>query len=422
MRVLMIIGESINANSSTNIFKRILIDEISKNNDTTVIMDNNSQEVSKVVGYVKNGTTFIEFSRLLPVERIFGRFLNKKNYSKNINKEINTKYKQNKSHIKLAKKLLNRLYKKHIEICYPKYRYYTKWVQRATNYTSSMNFDVIMSVSHPPASHKVAADIILKGNVKYKKWIQVWFEPWFQVPFKKNKTKLIIEEERFLLKLADVVFYVNPIYFNKQKLIFPEYISKIQCIDLPVVINKKAETIQYSLKPQSVSVGYFGNYYSSIRNIEPFYKSIQKMDNVNFLIIGDSDLVLKPTNNLIIKSRVNHDQIQRYESQVDVLIILSNLSDQIPGKVYNYSSSNKYVLFILDGNYQTKRDLKKYFGQYNRYVFCENNEDDIKEKLRDIIDGNYSYVKNGPIQKFRASNIVNTLLNSTAEEKTYVQR
>ena len=59
MRVLMIIGESINANSSTNIFKRILIDEISKNNDTTVIMDNNSQEVSKVVGYVKNGTTFI---------------------------------------------------------------------------------------------------------------------------------------------------------------------------------------------------------------------------------------------------------------------------------------------------------------------------------------------------------------------------
>lgn len=410
MNILMIVGDSIYADSSTNIFKRRIIDEIARTNNLVVLMGNNSANIKQVIQYEDNGVTFIEYSRLLPFDRIIELFIRRRG----ANKGNTTKIKSTKSNSikELLKRNYNKLYSKHIEIFYKKYRYDSAWLQRAKIYKSNINFDVVMSISHPPVSHKVALDLILSKNIKCKKWIQIWFEPWFQVPLKKNKTGLIIEEEKILLNKADSIFYVNLVFLNNQKKMFPEYAKRMHYIDLPVVFKENPKGVTNSVKHGTV--GYFGNYNSSIRNIQPLYNAIREMDNVKGYIIGDSDLSLKTTNKLVVKSRVSYEDIKEYEKEVEILIILSNFADQIPGKIYDYSCSNKYILFILDGS--IKSDMKEYFGRFNRYIFCENKEEDIKSTIIDILDGKYLDIKNEPIQKFYVQKVVNKIFSSFSEE------
>ena len=99
------------------------------------------------------------------------------------------------------------------------------------------------------------------------------------------------------------------------------------------------------------------------------------------------------------------------EAKTDVLVFLCNLKGgQIPGKIYQYSATNKTILFILDGTKQEISILKKYFGKFNRYVFCENNEDSIKRAVNDIINGNIDSIDNKPIEDFNPKNIMKFIL------------
>ena len=84
-----------------------------------------------------------------------------------------------------------------------------------------------------------------------------------------------------------------------------------------------------------------------------------------------------------------------------MLIFLCNRKGgQIPGKIYQYSATNKTILFILDGTEEEQAVLKEFFGKFNRYVFCSNTKEDIARAIRDIEAGNTGNVKNDPIGDF----------------------
>ena len=55
---------------------------------------------------------------------------------------------------------------------------------------------------------------------------------------------------------------------------------------------------------------------------------------------------------------------------------------QIPGKTFYQTGTNKIILVIVDGAH--KNELTDSLLQYNRFVICSNNKEDIKAKITDI--------------------------------------
>ena len=406
MNTLLVVGDSIRQDSSTNIFKSRIIQEIAKYGNVYVLMDDSNHSEGKYEQVVLENVTYYIFSRKLWFHYVTD-YLRK---SHGVSKRNHSQMANHKTKSGAFLRLYQTFNEKYVSIFLKKYRFNSSWLRNIKSFNSSVVFDYVISISHPPASHNAAVSLIAEGNIKSKRYIQVWFEPWFQVPFNKNKTELILQEEKSLISEADAIFYVSPIFCDNQKLLFQQYAKKMNYIDLPIVINKSAKNniIRRSTK---INVGYFGNYYSSIRNIIPLYKAIRLNPDVNGIIIGNSDIHLEGKNNLVCKSRVSYNAIKEYEFSSDILVVLSNFEYQIPGKVYDYSQTNKYVLFVLDGEKGLKRKLREYYSTFNRYVFCENSVEDISLKIEEISIGKYKSINNSPVSQFDVKNVVRKIID-----------
>ena len=94
-----------------------------------------------------------------------------------------------------------------------------------------------------------------------------------------------------------------------------------------------------------------------------------------------------------------------------MLVFLCNRrGGQIPGKIYQYSSTEKTILFILDGTEEEKAEICRYFGQYHRYVFCENTEEDVGRAIRQIENGDLGGAVNKSVDAFLPVRIVESIL------------
>ena len=88
------------------------------------------------------------------------------------------------------------------------------------------------------------------------------------------------------------------------------------------------------------------------------------------------------------------------------MCILNTSGTQIPGKIYHYAAANKPILIILDGEY--KQEIFKYLNEYNRFVFCDNKVESIKESIKNIC---LEKVKYKPLDILNAKNIALSFLN-----------
>ena len=213
--------------------------------------------------------------------------------------------------------------------------------------------------------------------------------------------------EGALLSYASHIVYVSPLTLMYQKQFFPNFSEKMECVVLPSAVDYSAgsKSINDSLK-----IGYFGEYYSYVRNLLPFLNAISslKMDTI---VVGNTNLEVNHALNLKIMPRISFDEVMALEESVDVLVVLANLAGgQIPGKVYYYASTDKIILFILDGSEEEKKVLVDFFGKYNRYVFAENTEEDIKKKLLFIREQYQSGTKVKPIDAFSPKSITSELM------------
>ena len=106
------------------------------------------------------------------------------------------------------------------------------------------------------------------------------------------------------------------------------------------------------------------------------------------------------------------DKLKPLEDMTDVLVFLCNKAGgQIPGKIYQYSATNKIILFILDGTCEEKRILKSYFSKYKRYIFCENTEEDISRAIDLIRKKTFDDMCNVPLDCFESKRIVQNILD-----------
>jgi hypothetical protein len=262
----------------------------------------------------------------------------------------------------------------------PVYPLEKTWLNNARKFKSDTEYDLVVSNSSPAASHKLAGILIKNKQIKTKRWIQIWEDPWF-FDLYGGHAEAIREEEHALLREAGEIYYVSPLTLKYQQQHFPDCANKMKHIPLPY-LESAAGTPKESAK--KLSVGYFGDYYSQTRNLRPLYDALLMSECVGN-IYGDSDVNLSSTERITVSGRVTLDILSKVQENTTVLVHLSNLKGgQIPGKIYHYSATTKPILFVLDGTAEEQNLLRDYFEQFNRYYFCQNSEESIGEALLKI--------------------------------------
>lgn len=281
------------------------------------------------------------------------------------------------------------------------------WVRRAKKFKSDKKYDMVFSLATPYVSHYLAYLLIRSRHIKYDKWTQIWEDPWTLDLYNTKKKQQQRKEENRLLSYPDKVVYSSPLTLEYQRKEFPEYMEKMTWYTLPYYY--KNETIS-DVNNDDKTYGYYGDYYSFSRNLKPFYDAAKKT-NISVKIYGNSDLNISKTKLIDVKPRVGLEELSEAEDKTDVLVFLCNLrGGQIPGKLYQYSATNKPILFILDGTIEEMQILKTYFSQFNRYVFCKNSIDSIQNGIQKINLGQFDDVKNYCVEQFSPENTMRVIL------------
>lgn len=251
---------------------------------------------------------------------------------------------------------------------------------------SDEDYEFIISSSDPKSSHLLVCKLFEKGVIKDTPWIQIWGDPFLSDITRSNKGWLfnykVRQQENRLLNYATKVIYVSKLTLNEQQKLYPQFSKKMDYEPIPYVRKESYQLFNKSKNP--ITFLYCGDYVSSIRNLKPLYEAIKNTEH-KLVICGNSDLNLVSTDRIKIYPRVTFEKTKEYERECDVLIHLSNIKGtQIPGKIYQYSGTNKIILFILDGDISSIRNT---FENYERYVFSDNNSKNIEEAIQQIKNG-----------------------------------
>ena len=297
----------------------------------------------------------------------------------------------------------------------PLYPLNKTWLKNASRFSAKEEYDLVVSNSSPAASHALVIELLKNKRISCKRWVQIWEDPWCFDLYGKGE-QIIFDEEHRLLQAATEILYVSPLTLMYQKRYFPDCAEKMSFIPLPA-LHYEDEAVKTD---DSVSFGYFGDYYSYTRNLQPFYDALVSCKAKGY-IYGDTDLNLERSDLVEVSGRVTLDKLAKVQAQTDVLVHLCNLrGGQIPGKIYHYSVTDKPILFILDGTAEEQNMIKDFFAPYNRYVFCDNTAESIGSAVKALMETDGSQ-KMKPIEAFEPKQVVKQLLSDDrCEELTCV--
>lgn len=285
---------------------------------------------------------------------------------------------------------------------------YSTFVRKAQKFRVKDKFDYVISLSTPVTSHLIAHNLIKSGHVTTVHWIQIWEDPWYSDVYGFNGDKRIYEEEKRLLSYAEHICYVSPLTLKNQQKIYPEFSRKMYWQPLPYYYKNDGKSVEADSKNM---YGYFGEYWPDSRDLAPFYEAARE-NEIEVNICGNPSGLFEATDKIHIYSRLPLDKLKPIEGSTSVLIFLCNRKGgQIPGKIYQYSATNKTVLFILDGTDEEQEVLRGYFEPFNRYVFCNNTKEDISRAIRLIESGNFGEIKNEPVEAFNPKETIRKILD-----------
>lgn len=304
--------------------------------------------------------------------------------------------------------------KEGIRSLYGPHGIYSAFVKKASDFKLEEQFDILLSISTPPASHLLAYKLLEKGNVRATHWIQVWEDPWYCDAYGFNNNTAIYKEEKRLLSLAECVCYVSPLTLKRQQELYPESADKMYWQPVPAYY-KEQEKVEVELQKKNI-YGYFGDYTPAVRDLKPFYMAA-KQTGITVNICGNPSGLFESTDAISLYPRLPLNELKPIENDTNVLIFLCNRrGGQIPGKIYQYSATEKTILFILDGTENEKKVLKEYFGQFARYIFCENTVEDITRAIVEIENNRIYKVINRPLDCFSPKKIVKKILCGVEEQ------
>lgn len=409
MEILVICGD-INGNTiAQNVFNERVILELAKNHHVTVITDssyNKNCELCVNKDFDKN----IEIFSYPDYSNLRGKLIKyKEKLIAKKQKQGNDEQKAEIHVIRKYNKNFRYLREMRINIFHPVYRGKHIWIKKASKFISDIKFHFVISISHSPACHQVAYNLIKRHKIEFEKWIEIWQEPWYQKPRVAKETKLIDFYERKFIKGADFVFFSSEFlkeYFSNK---YSSFTDKIDYIDLPADRNPCYKQLE---DKKDFTIGYFGAYFSDVRNIIPFYKTITKL-NLKSMIVGSSDIKLESDKNIqVIHGSIPFCECVKLEKEMHCLVIIGNhFSDILPGKIYNYCGMEKPILFILDGTDKGIAFTRMKFSKYKNIYFSSNTIHSIENAIEKIITDLDAGTRYEPVDDFSAFNVVNSMLN-----------
>ena len=283
------------------------------------------------------------------------------------------------------------------------------WVNNlCKKFKDKIPYDLIVSLSGPVTSHMACVELIKKRNVTGHFFCELWEDPWqldlFNDSVDSRKKKL---EEETVCK-ADKVLYVSPITLDNQRKFLPKGKNKMDWVPLPYYYKQeKIESFE------SLTYGYYGDYFPNSRNILPFYEAAKRL-NAKVHICGNPVNLIYSKDNIDVHPRVTIEELKKYENDTNVLVLVCNLrGGQIPGKIYQYAATKKKILFILDGATKEKQVLREYFEKFNRFHFCENEVEDICRAMKDLQSNND--ISNEPLEFFSPKNITSEIIRKCVQ-------
>lgn len=396
MRVLVIVGECLLENSSANLCHVKYIEGLIKKGYMVDLLT-----VSKEGLNIDNSMEMPAVSRIVE----YKDSLYKRRGQQSKERSVPTNVERTTSHKPTATRIKSMI-KNFVRGLYGIYGIETGWMLRAMRFSEKRPYDLLISLSFPAVSHRLAEILILMKRIKVKKWIQIWEDPWYCDLSVGVQTDKIKREEGRLISAADYIYYVSPLTLSYQKQLYPRCAKKMRWQPLPSYYEDRGEVSDFS----ELTFGYFGDYASRFRNLIPFYRYAVE-SRIRFTVCGNSDMPLASDGNTVVYPRLSLEQLRPIEAETNVLVYVCNLhGGQIPGKIYQYSATNKYILFILDGTEKEKRVLYDYFCQFNRYVFCENREESIVEAVQKIRDGNLPEEYHRALDCFKTEIIIDNIL------------
>lgn len=301
----------------------------------------------------------------------------------------------------IRNKLSSFLYKR----IYLKLRIYDldfELVKSANKFKIDEEFDLMISSSDPKITHLIAGRLLKRNPKLCKKWFQYWSNPFASDINKENivPRKLVAFEEKRVLKKCDKVIYVSPLTLADNQKKYSKLKDKMIFLPIPYL-----EEVIYPVRHnKEYTIGYFGDYRSTAVNIMPLYNVCKENDKL--IICGDSNLTLEENEHVSILSRTDLKQMSKYEAKCDLLVCLcTKKGNQIPAKPIWCARTNKKILIVLDGN--RKEEIKKYFDSYNRFYFCNNDEESIKITINRIKTNDREF---NPCKQFSADSVVEEIL------------
>ena len=410
MNVLVIIGNDLNLNSSANLCHIAYLKGLNLNKANVTVLtvqhENNTNENTELPKenfnyvYLKKGNV-VDALSLFVKNTFFKNKIQNNVVVKESEKKSETASKV--SFLKgIKKKLLNDIY--YVD---------WSWIKRASKFNSKDEFDYVISISTPHASHKAACNLIERKRIKYKKYVQIWEDPWTgDLFFNQEDREKFEREENELLNYADSIYYVSPVTYKYQKERFASNADKMKWMPLPYYYTDYTEQ-NYS----KYNFGYFGDFYPHVRNIKPLYDAFCNLD-YSLTVCGNPEKYLESINNIRIFGRMPVKQLKEYEDNTNVLVFICNLyGGQIPGKIYQYSATNKKILFILDGKDDEIEIIKNYFDKFKRYYFCKNDEKSITSAIQQMVE-NEDNIDSKVVEYFSPQNIVKNILLDKNEDES----
>ncbi len=400
MKILVVVGDCLRVNTSANLchlaYVKGLLDSghevtVVSADDPNYDVDNTMKIPEEADGFCYSGVTLYEKLSKKKAANISGP-------STNVSKAINRKSFKSTAVDKVKRFVLS---------LYGPHGVYSKIVKTARRFKSNKEYNYVLSLSTPPSSHLLTYKLLKSKHIKAKHWIQIWEDPWYTDAYGFNGKDNIYKEEKRLLSFAEKVCYVSPLTLENQKKLYPDSAHKMYWQPLPYYYkNQEQEICEF----KNNRYGYFGDYAPASRDLEPFYKAARNC-SIDVNICGSPNNLFEHTENINIYPRLPLDKLRPIEDKTNVLIFLCNRKGgQIPGKIYQYSATNKTILFILDGTDEEKAVLKAYFEKFNRYVFCENTVEDITRAIKDIESGNIGKVVNEPVEDFCPTETIKKIL------------
>lgn len=273
---------------------------------------------------------------------------------------------------------------------------YKEWINGLNyNFIINKNYDLIISSSDAKTSHFVTMKIHSYYKKKYLpvKWFQIWGDPWSEdISLSRYKRFIASLKQKSILNKADRIYYVSLPSTNKMKHKYPEISRNIDCIGRSYVKEIKSNNVGKK-SYNNINITYTGGL-TRHRDISNLLNAIIKYNkyNNNNIILNIYGPVDSKTASIISEYRdiinyyhtVNFANVLKAMQASNILLFISNdNSHQIPGKIYDYFSTEKHIFAIIDEN---SIEVNKFLKSTKRCIISKNCFLNIYEKMKILIE------------------------------------